>query len=227
MIAGTMFKELTNEQVRERIAELWNAHAPSCHREDEVEAMWTWIEESDFFVAPASARFHNSCEGGLARHTLNVATLAGRLAGEYLESHPEVEDERLVDKAVTCGILHDLCKVGLYSINDGTDEERPVDEWPYVYDKEQVRRHGTLSRKIVHEYMPHIDTAELDAIEWHMGAYDRRFVVPDHTKTTTSALVRGLDKLKQAKEKQRAARRRTPLVDIVHLADTISANIWE
>ena len=29
-------------------------------------------ENSDFFTAPASTRFHLSCEGGLLTHSLNV-----------------------------------------------------------------------------------------------------------------------------------------------------------
>ena len=217
----------TLEDVHDELKALWETHAKADYLPQEVDAMWNWIEEGDFFEAPASARFHNSCKGGLAAHTLIVATLAQRFAAEYLEMHPDCQDEHLVDRAVTCAILHDLCKVGLYRPNDGSDEEKPVEEWPYLYDKEQVRRHGTLSRKIVHEYMPHIGTEELDAIEWHMGPFDQRLKVPDHTKATTSALVRSMDKLKQSREKQRAARRRTPLVDIVHLADNVAANIWE
>ena len=30
-----------------------------------------WLESSDFFVAPASTRFHGSYAGGLCEHSLN------------------------------------------------------------------------------------------------------------------------------------------------------------
>ena len=31
-----------------------------------------WLEQSDFFVAPASTKYHGSYEGGLLEHSLNV-----------------------------------------------------------------------------------------------------------------------------------------------------------
>lgn len=31
-----------------------------------------WLETTDFFVAPASTRFHGNYEGGLCEHSVNV-----------------------------------------------------------------------------------------------------------------------------------------------------------
>ena len=31
-----------------------------------------WIERTDFFTAPASTRYHCSCEGGLVMHSVSV-----------------------------------------------------------------------------------------------------------------------------------------------------------
>ena len=31
-----------------------------------------WLESTDFFIAPASTRFHAAYEGGLLEHSLNV-----------------------------------------------------------------------------------------------------------------------------------------------------------
>ena len=41
-------------------------------KRDGIENIIKYLENSDFFTAPASTRFHNSCEGGLAAHSLNV-----------------------------------------------------------------------------------------------------------------------------------------------------------
>ena len=42
------------------------------HR-DGAAALLDYLEnKSDFFTAPASARYHLSCEGGLCKHSLNV-----------------------------------------------------------------------------------------------------------------------------------------------------------
>lgn len=42
--------------------------------------LMNYIRKSDFYTAPASTRFHLSCEGGLLQHSLNVYdALIGRL----------------------------------------------------------------------------------------------------------------------------------------------------
>lgn len=37
-----------------------------------IEKLIDFLEKTDFFTAPASTRFHMSCEGGLLQHSLNV-----------------------------------------------------------------------------------------------------------------------------------------------------------
>ena len=45
-----------------------------------IEELMNYIRKSDFYTAPASTRFHLSCEGGLLQHSLNVFdALLGRL----------------------------------------------------------------------------------------------------------------------------------------------------
>ena len=53
---------------RERFIDIVERHI---HREG-ADKLLEFLEKSDFFTAPASARFHNSCEGGLVSHSLNV-----------------------------------------------------------------------------------------------------------------------------------------------------------
>ena len=36
------------------------------------DSLLDWLEHSDFFVAPASTRYHGCYEGGLLQHSLNV-----------------------------------------------------------------------------------------------------------------------------------------------------------
>ena len=31
-----------------------------------------WLQKTDFFLAPASTRYHNAFEGGLVKHSVNV-----------------------------------------------------------------------------------------------------------------------------------------------------------
>ena len=37
-----------------------------------IPALMEYIRKSDFYTAPASTKFHLSCEGGLLQHSLNV-----------------------------------------------------------------------------------------------------------------------------------------------------------
>ena len=65
---------------------------------------------SDFFTAPASARFHSSYEGGLVDHSINVY----ECLLSYLES-PRIKAnfgfEYSKESIAIVALLHDLCKV--------------------------------------------------------------------------------------------------------------------
>lgn len=70
-------------------------------------ALITYLKESDFFTAPCSTQFHLACEGGLAKHSLNVYDLLTEKVKRYSLGTPE-------DSIVICGLLHDLCKTNYY-----------------------------------------------------------------------------------------------------------------
>ena len=220
-----MTEVLSNEDVRAELAALWTEYAPKVCPQDQCDAMWAWICEGDFFEAPASSRHHGCEPGGLARHTLNVAREALALAATFDANHPDKAS--VAAEAVVAAILHDICKVGLYYTNDGSDPEHPIEERPYLYDREQVRRHGTLSRAIAYKYMPSTPTGVLEAIEWHMGFYDKRLVMPWLDKLPASKLVTTIEGIERNRAKYEAARTHSPVVDIVHMADTISARLVE
>ena len=72
------------------------------------EDLLKWLEESDFFTAPASTRFHGNYEGGLCEHSVNVWEELVRL----LKAYPEVKVS--AESAAIVSLLHDLCKIGCY-----------------------------------------------------------------------------------------------------------------
>ena len=220
-----MAKMPTNEDVRAELEALWAEHAPKVCPKDQCDAMWAWLCAGDFFEAPASSRHHGCEPGGLARHTLSVAREALALASAFEGNHPDAP--AVAAEAVVAAILHDICKVGLYFPNDGSDPKHPIEERAYLYDREQVRKHGTLSRAITFKHMPAAPQRVLDAIEWHMGFYDKRLVMPWLDKLPSSRLVTTIEGIERNRAKYEAARSRSPLVDIVHLADTISARLVE
>ena len=68
-----------------------------------------WLKESDFFIAPASTRFHGSVEGGLVQHSLCVYDYLLREIN--LENCTDLYTEETV---AIVGLLHDICKTNYY-----------------------------------------------------------------------------------------------------------------
>ena len=124
---------------------------------------------SDFFVAPASARFHSSYEGGLVDHSINVY----ECLKSYLDSDRakdfgfEYSDESIA----IVSLLHDLCKVNIYKKGfRNVKDERGV--WQKVdtfdYDDKLPYGHGEKSVYIISGYMK-LTREEAFAIRYHMG----------------------------------------------------------
>lgn len=65
------------------------------------------LEESDFFVAPASTKYHLNVKGGLCEHSLNVYYNMLKLRDTFC---PGIEDETCKVSA----LFHDLAKVNFY-----------------------------------------------------------------------------------------------------------------
>lgn len=113
-------------------------------------------DETDFFEAPASTRFHLSHSGGLVEHSLNVydclkAKLESPFWGRRLKDIPE-------ETLIICALLHDVCKADFYKEKaDGyyVDEDFPIG-------------HGEKSVILLQRYITLTDT-EILAIRWHMG----------------------------------------------------------
>ena len=53
-------------------------------RRDGIDDLIDYLEKSDFFIAPASARYHCDHEGGLVEHSINVYNrLTNIIKNEY------------------------------------------------------------------------------------------------------------------------------------------------
>lgn len=123
----------------------------------------------DFFVAPASSRFHCSYEGGLLDHSLNVydALVA------YLNSDRarELGFEYSPESVAIVSLLHDLCKIGVYkkgfrNVKDERGQWQRVDV--FEYDDQLPYGHGEKSVYIISGYM-RLSREEAFAIRYHMG----------------------------------------------------------
>ena len=139
-----------------------------------------FIERSDFYIAPASTRFHGSVKEGLLIHSLNVYDLlkAKRKSGIFKESLGKLSDESIA----IISLFHDLCKTffytteyknkKIYSENGSKKDEAGRFDWKsvesYTVDDKIPYGHGEKSVMMLEEYIKLLPV-ERYAIRWHMG----------------------------------------------------------
>ena len=153
-----------------------------------IAALMEYIRKSDFYTAPASTKFHLSCEGGLLQHSLNVydCLQAKKESGTW----GRILEEAGADALILCPLLHDLCKTHFYKIdfkNQKTydpEKVKAAERWQVKKDNggafiwEQVPcytvedrvpyGHGEKSAMMVEQFI-RLTGPERFAIRWHMG----------------------------------------------------------
>ena len=73
-----------------------------------IDSLISYLEnQTDFFNAPASTKFHLSERGGLLQHSLNVYNALSALCVMFDESIPQ-------SSIAITALLHDLCKANFY-----------------------------------------------------------------------------------------------------------------
>ena len=131
----------------------------------EFEDIALWLEEFDFFTAPASTKYHSSHEGGLAEHSFKVY----ELLKEKNERYNLGLNERAV---VVVGLLHDVCKINFYHKEkkwrkvDGRWENYEV--WG-INDAEPLG-HGEKSVILLQQFIK-LSEMEIFLIRWHDGPF--------------------------------------------------------
>ena len=131
-----------------------------------IEEVIQFLEKSDFYKAPASTRFHGSCEGGLLEQSMKVyEMLKHKVKNSVLDLN--VSDDTLIIIA----LLHDICKVNFYKV-DYRNAKNERGEWEkvpyYTVDDTIPYGHGEKSVMMITEYMK-LTVEEKYCIRWHMG----------------------------------------------------------
>lgn len=157
------------QAVKDKVLELINENV---HREG-TDKLVNWLKSSDFFYAPASTKFHLSCEGGLAKHSLNVLS---RLIREVINEFGSVEDSPYsMESLVIVGLMHDLCKVGFYKKSMRNQKNEETGQWEkvpfYMVEDELPIPHGPKSQYILRSFIQ-LSREESVAIISHMGGFD-------------------------------------------------------
>ena len=126
--------------------------------------------QSDFFDAPASARYHGSYAGGLCEHSLNVYDCLR----DYLDRE-RARDlygmEYTPETVAVVALLHDVCKINCYktSFRNVKNDRGVWESVPYFeFDDRLPYGHGEKSVYIISGYMK-LTREEAFAIRYHMG----------------------------------------------------------
>ena len=129
---------------------------------EHIGALISYLQDGDFFEAPASTRFHSCHEGGLAEHSLGVYRLL-EMYGKKWVPLPAFGQVMLPVKAenyIIAGLLHDVCKIGAYIGSSS----------PYKWNRAQPKGHALLSLIRIAKYIK-IEPIEELMIKFHMGPY--------------------------------------------------------
>ena len=151
---------------KERFIEIYNKYI----KREGADKLLDYLLSSDFFTAPASAKFHSSYEGGLCDHSVNVYDCLK----SYLEAPrtKEIIETEYSDESIAIvSLLHDLCKVGIYkkgfrNVKDEKGAWQRVDT--FEYDDQLPYGHGEKSVYIISGFM-RLTREEAFAIRYHMG----------------------------------------------------------
>ena len=147
--------------MKERFLELLK----STNREG-IEELIKFLENSDFFTAPASTKFHGDYEGGLLEHSLKVYDILCEKV-----KNPGIDLKVSEDTIKIVALLHDICKVNFYKI-DYRNAKNALGVWekvPYYTVEDTIPYgHGEKSVMMLTEYIK-LTGEEKYAIRWHMG----------------------------------------------------------
>ena len=153
---------------KEKFIELYNTYIKREGADKLLEFLCS--SASDFFTAPASARYHGSYEGGLAEHSMNVFDcLCAYLDRERAKETYKLDYNR--ESIAIVALLHDLCKVNCYKVSSRNvkDEFGKWQSVPYYeFDDKMPYGHGEKSVYIISGYMK-LTREEAFAIRYHMG----------------------------------------------------------
>ena len=172
------------------------------------------LEESGFFEAPASTKFHLSHKGGLAEHSLNVYEAAMFLREQVILRKPELEAQLPADSVAICALLHDTCKTDIYK--EGILSRKNADGYWEKYVGYQVDYgaglplgHGEKSVIMLLSWGLDLTPEEMLSIRWHMTAWDLPLQSAEH------------------RESLNAAKAKSPLVSLIQSADGIATGLLE
>lgn len=195
-----MEQKLTNEQINSN-RELFISLLRSIDVEGAaIENLITWLSKSDFFIAPASTKFHAAYDGGLCQHSLNVYNNLVKLVndfaydvsynyvkrvnenGEEVTDTIEVHTPKYTENDIKIvALLHDISKANYYEKYNRNVKNEVTNKWEQVteYRTRDISQrfiygnHETNSEFMVHAFIPLTVEQSVAILNHHGGvAFD-------------------------------------------------------
>lgn len=193
---------------RERFIELLRATG-----RDGIEYVIEDLDTWGFFDAPASVRNHFNFPGGLAMHSLNVYDMAMAIRNATIPLRSDMEKALNSDSIAIAALLHDVCKTNIYR-RTKRKQRNEIGVWEDIegYEVDYTEMpvgHGEKSVIMLLRSGLDLEDEEIFAIRWHMGPWDLPAQSIEMDKS------------------YRKAQDRSPLVALIHTADTLAAQILE
>ena len=140
-----------------------------CSDEQTAQRCIAWLDKTDFFVAPASTKYHDAHRCGLVKHTLLVAKVMLDLA-----KLPQFSGINITE-AIQTALVHDWCKINFYEEYTRNVKDQDTGAW---FEQKAYRCKGSqipLGHGVTSLYMAmrffRISIEQALAIRWHMSDY--------------------------------------------------------
>lgn len=129
-----------------------------------------WLRSTDFYVAPASTRFHDAVPSGLLVHTLKVYNNMVDLIAVPAFSKVNVA------QATFAALVHDWCKIGMYESYMRNVKDEATGQWKKepayrVEAKNIPLGHGVTSMYLASR-VSKLSVEQCLAIRHHMGPWN-------------------------------------------------------
>lgn len=156
-------------------------------KRDGVNSLIDKLNNSDFFIAPASTQYHSAYKGGLCQHSLNVYDrLLNLVTIEYGEDFNKKADITL-ESITIIALLHDFSKMNFYETSERNVKEG--NNWikvPYIKVRDDAFVFGSHSVNAMYQlgYFISLTHMENCCILHHMGGKDYSDNISNDNQTT-------------------------------------------
>lgn len=168
----TKFDSIFNEHSFESEMSMHDTYCDlisACCDEQTAQRCIAWLDRTDFFVAPASTKYHDAHRCGLVKHTLLVAKVMLDIA-----KLPQFSGINITE-AILTSLVHDWCKINFYEEYTRNVKDQDTGTW---FEQKAYRCKGSqipLGHGVTSLYMSmrffRISVEQALAIRWHMSDY--------------------------------------------------------